>query len=186
MDADRVRVRTLRPVLAILTLIMLAFVTIRLVSDVPDLIAGRVPGDDYSRRYVQHPFLAYAHILPGTVYLIGALFQLNRKFREGHFGLHRRMGRILIPAGLTPGVFAVVFGSLFPFDATRHRRWMIRAFAFGLAVSTIRIWIGLFQGFGVLTFQGSFGVAFWLSFVMHALVAEAYLWWRPSYAGPRQ
>jgi hypothetical protein len=100
----------------------------------------------------------------------------------------------VLPAGIT----AIVFGTLFPFgglseasatvvfgayfvtaliiafiairdrDVTRHRRWMIRAFAIGLAIATIRIWIVLFQVFGVLSFENSFGVAFWLSFVLHA------------------
>lgn len=57
---------------------------------------------------------------------------------------------------------------------------MIRAFALGLAVGTIRIWVGLFQGFGLLGFRASFGVAFWLGFAMHAMTAELWLRWRPS------
>jgi hypothetical protein len=57
---------------------------------------------------------------------------------------------------------------------------MIRAFAIGLAIGTIRIWIAAFQVFGVLSFRDSFGVAFWLSFVVHALAAEAYLAKRPQ------
>ncbi len=60
---------------------------------------------------------------------------------------------------------------------------MIRAFAVGLAVGTIRIWIGLFEGFGLLSFRDAFGVAFWISFLMHTLVAEAYVRWRPSASG---
>lgn len=47
------------------------------------------------------------------------------------------------------------------------------------------MWIVLFQALGLLSFQDSFGVAFWLSFLLHALVAEAYLVWRPSYEGAR-
>ena len=60
---------------------------------------------------------------------------------------------------------------------------MIRAFAVGLAVGTIRIWIGVFQATGLLTLEDSFGPAFWLSFVMHALVAELYLSRWPSVRG---
>jgi hypothetical protein len=37
-------------------------------------------------------------------------------------------------------------------DLTRHRRWMIRAFAIGIGVGLIRIIIGLFEGLGILTF----------------------------------
>ncbi len=65
-------------------------------------------------------------------------------------------------------------------DVTAHRRWMIRAFATGLAVGTIRVWVGIFQGFQILSFQDSFSVAFWLAFSLHALTAEAYLTRRPT------
>ena len=60
---------------------------------------------------------------------------------------------------------------------------MIRAFAVGLAVGTIRIWIGLFEAFGVLETQDAFGVAFWISFLLHAAVAELWLFWRPGQTG---
>ena len=57
----------------------------------------------------------------------------------------------------------------------------------GLAVGTIRVWIGLFQAFGLLSFRDSFGVGFWISFVMHAAVAELYLRWRAAASGrPRR
>lgn len=211
---SRVRTPTTWSILLVLILITLAFAGIRVSVDWPNVAAGIVPPDDsYDRRYALHPVLAYAHILPGVVYLVGAPFQLSRSFRERHFTVHRRMGRVLIPAGITAGVFAIVFGTLFPFggpleasatvvfgiyfvtalitafiaikggDVTRHRQWMIRAFAIGLAVGTIRIWIGVFQGFGLLSLEDSFGVAFWISFVLHALVAELYLRKRPSAHG---
>ncbi len=201
-------------ILLVLILIVLVFAGIRVSVDWPNVAAGTVPPDDSSDRYYAlHPVLAYAHILPGVVYLVGAPFQLSRSFRERHFTVHRRMGRVLIPAGITAGIFAIVFGTLFPFgglseasatvvfgiyfvtalvtafvaikggDVTRHRQWMIRAFAIGLAVGTIRVWIGLFQGFGLLSLEDSFGVAFWISFVLHALVAELYLRKRPSAHG---
>jgi uncharacterized membrane protein YozB (DUF420 family) len=204
------RAVTLWSALILLILIAVVAVLLRILTDWPNVAAGTVPAEDsFDRRYALHPVLAYIHILPGVIYLVGAPFQLSRRFRERHFTLHRRMGRIVLPAGVTAGVFAIVFGTLFPFgglfeasatvvfgayfvtalviafiaiksrDVTRHRQWMIRAFAIGLAIGTIRIWIGLFQVFGVLSFEDSFGVAFWVSFVSHGLVAEAYLAKRP-------
>jgi hypothetical protein len=143
---------------------------------------------------------------------VGAPFQLWRSFRERHFSAHRRMGRVVLPGGIIAGIFAILFGALYSFggvleasatvvfggyfitalvtaflairggDVTRHRRW-IRAFAIGVGVGTIRIWIGVFQGFGLLSLERSFGVAFWLAFVLHALVAEVYLSKRPSAQG---
>jgi Predicted membrane protein (DUF2306) len=59
-------------------------------------------------------------------------------------------------------------------EVVRYRRWMIRAFAIGVGVGTIRIWIGLFQATGLLSFQDSFPVAFWISFALHVVAAE---WW---------
>jgi hypothetical protein len=86
----------------------------------------------------------------------------------------------------------VVFGSWFVYslataylhirggDTVGHRRWMIRAFAIGIGVGTIRIWIGLFQGFGILDEATSFGVAFWVAWSMHVIAAELWLRWRPT------
>ncbi|MGH3673435.1 MAG: DUF2306 domain-containing protein [Pseudonocardiaceae bacterium] len=211
---DRPRTITVLVTLSILILIVLAFAVNRVMVDGPNIIAGTVPPEgSFDRNYALHPVLAYVHILPGVLYLVGAPFQLSRRFRTRHLAGHRRMGRVLLPAGIVAGVFAFIFGILFSFggiieasatvvfavyfvtaltiaflavkngDITRHRRWMIRAFAIGLAVGTIRVWIGVFQVLGLLSLQDSFGVAFWLAFVMHALVAEIYLRMRPSARG---
>ncbi|HEY3893735.1 MAG TPA: DUF2306 domain-containing protein [Pseudonocardiaceae bacterium] len=212
--SDRPRIVAVLATMGVLILIVLVFAVMRVIVDGPNITAGTVPPEgSLDRNYALHPVLAYAHILPGVLYLVGAPFQLSRGFRARHLAWHRRMGRVVLPAGVVAGVFAFVFGMLFPFggvveasatavfavyfvtaliiaflavkngDITRHRRWMIRAFAIGLAVGTIRIWIGVFQALGLLSFQDSFGVAFWLSFVLHALVAEVYLRKRPSARG---
>lgn len=200
--------------LVVLILIAVVAVAVRIATDWPNVAAGTMPPEDsFDRRYALHPVLAYVHILPGVIYLLGAPLQLSRRFRERHLTLHRRIGRVVLPAGIAAGVFAIVFGTLFPFGGlseasatvvfgayfvsalviafiaikdravARHRRWMIRAFAIGLAIATIRIWIVLFQVFDVLSFEHSFGVAFWLFFVLHALVAELYLSRRPGVRG---
>ena len=153
---------------------------------------------EFESRYAAYPWLAYIHILPGAVYLSLAPFQLWRGFRNRNLKRHRRIGRVALVAGLISGVFGVLFGFFQSFggtlqasasvvfgawfvtalllayravrrrDITTHRRWMIRAFAVGLAVGTIRIWIGLFEAFGVLETRDAFGVAFWISFLLHA------------------
>ncbi len=60
---------------------------------------------------------------------------------------------------------------------------MIRAFAVGSGIAMIRIWVGIFTGIqlGVLgmedeTFpiRSTFGIAFWLGFVVHVAAGE---WW---------
>lgn len=167
----------------------------------------------FEHRYARYPWLAYGHILPGILFLLIAPFQLWRSFRNRNLQRHRRLGRIALTAGLLGGLFAIVFGFFQSFggllqasaavvfgiwflgtlllafrairsrDIAAHRRWMIRASAIGLAVGTIRLWIGLFEALGLLSFRDAFGVAFWISFVMHAAAAEAYVWWRPTASG---
>ena len=56
-----------------------------------------------------------------------------------------------------------------------HREWMIRAFAIGLAVATIRPIIGLFFVFSHQPPQVFFGTAFWLGFTLHAIGAETWI-----------
>lgn len=198
----------------VLIAIILAFAGIRVAVDVPLIVSGEVPDPDaFEVEYVKHPVLAYSHIGPGVVYLIGAPFQLSRRFRSRHRTLHHRMGRVVLAAGAVSGVFALAFGIPFATggrwqavatalfgtyfvvalglayrairrgDVTRHRRWMIRAFAMGIAVGTIRIWVGLLSGLGPLRLAESFATAFWAAFTMHAVAAEVWLLLRPSASG---
>ena len=191
--------------------VVLVFAVIRVTIDGQNIANGVIPEEgEFDRRYAQYPILAYAHILPGVVYLVLAPFQVSRRFRNRHLDLHRKMGRIVVSVGILSGVMGVIFGFFFSFggfaeasasvvfgtwftlalalaysyiragDTVRHRRWMIRAFAIGLGVGTIRIWVGLFQGFGLLDEVTSFGVAFWLSWTLHVIAAEIWLWRRPT------
>jgi uncharacterized membrane protein len=177
----------------------------RLLVDAPNLAAGTVPPEEFDRRYVAHPWLAYLHIAPGVLYLLVAPLQLTYRFRRRHYTFHRRLGRVLAGSALVSGIFALVFGGLFAFgglleasaavvfglwflvclvlavravrrgDIVHHRRWMIRAFATGVGVGTVRVWLTIFQATGLLDSQSSFGPAFWIGFSLHALTAELWL-----------
>jgi Predicted membrane protein (DUF2306) len=111
---------------------------------------------------------------------------------------------VLLTAGLLSVIFAIIFGLQFAWggtgegiatavfgcwfltclvlafrairrdDVVNHRRWMIRAFATGVAVGTIRIWIGLLLASGLLDFHDSFAAAFWIALSLHVLAGE---WW---------
>lgn len=198
----------------LLIAIVLVFATIRALTDFP-LIVTRTPAEDgsFEQRYVMNPWLAYLHIVPGILYLVGAPIQLSRRFRERHFTFHRRLGRVLLALGLVSGVFALAFGVPFSFGGTwqslatavlgswflvalvlalrairmgnvrMHRRWMIRAFAVALGVGMIRVWVGLLGGTGILPFEQSFAPAFWLGLSMHVAGGELWLWWRPNQDG---
>lgn len=190
---------------AVLTTVVMVFVGIRISQDFPAVFSGDLPPvDSFERRYAEHPMLAYAHILPGVVYLLVAPLQVSRSFRNRSLRRHRELGRVALAAGLLTGFFAIVVGTVFPFGgfaeasasvvfgiyflaalalafrAIRagreavHRRWMIRAFAIGVGVGSIRLVIGFAQTFGV-SFEAIFGPAFWIAFLGHALAAELWL-----------
>lgn len=195
----------------LLIAVIMTFFAIRISSDIPNIVNNRIPPiGEFDRRYAEKPILAYLHIIPGVIYLLGAPFQLSSSIRRRSIRTHRRMGRVILPAGIIAGVMGVavgvvmswggvvgalatvVFGTWFVFalsfayrqiragNVTDHRRWMIRAFAVGVGVGTIRIWVGLFQATQLLDFDDAFGLAFWIGFALHALVAEAWLRWRPA------
>lgn len=60
-------------------------------------------------------------------------------------------------------------------EISLHREWMIRAFAIGLAVATIRPMIAIFFVFSGLRPEEFFGTAFWIGFTLHLIVAELYI-----------
>ena len=197
-----------RPVLifiAVLIAIVLTSYGFRIATDAPFLVTGTEPEpEDFEARYVSHPWLAYVHMTPGVLYLLGAPLQLSERFRTKHYTAHRRLGRTLVIAALICGSLALIFGLRFPWggapeamatavfgcwflaclllavrairrdEVVNHRRWMIRAFAVGLGVGTIRIWIGILFGTGLLGFHDSFAAAFWLGLTLHVLAGE---WW---------
>lgn len=201
----RSRTRLAGVVIGLLGLTVLVFVVLRIGEDAANLAADVVPAEgEFGRRYALHPWLAYLHILPGLIYLVGGPVQLTARIRDRHVGLHRAVGRwVVLPAGVLTGVFAIVVGIVIPFgglaetsasvvfgtwflvalttaflavragNVPRHRQFMIRAYAVGLAVGLIRIVVGIGGAAGI-GIDRSFGAAFWIAFVVMAAGAE---WW---------
>ena len=62
---------------------------------------------------------------------------------------------------------------------------MIRAFAIGLAVATIRpinaMFFALYITRGFLSPHEFFGIAFWIGFTLHAIIAEIWIGFTRSY-----
>jgi uncharacterized membrane protein len=93
--------------------------------------------------------------------------------------------------GVNQAAATILFGAFFLFALSKavwhisrreiilHRQWMIRAYAIGLAVATIRPIIGIFFATSPLTgltpYQ-FFGTAFWIGFVLHLIAAEAWIY----------
>ncbi len=148
---------------------------------------------------------SFLHIIPGALFMILAPTQFIATIRENHIWFHRLSGRILVVCGFVIGitalvmsfqmaigganetaatfVFAVVFlfalGKAFYHvrrrEIARHREWMIRMFAIGLAIATVRPIVGMFFVFTTLSPHEFFGIAFWLGFTIHLIAAEIWI-----------
>jgi uncharacterized membrane protein len=163
--------------------------------------------------FERHPLLTLAHVLPGVAFVLLGPFQFMTRLRKRHPSLHRWMGRAFLANALVIGVTALImspqmaiggalesaatftFGVLFLFAISKgfaairarrvaeHRRWMIRAYAIGLGVATVRPIVGVFFATSRLTHltpHDFFGIAFWLGFILSLATAEA--WIRPTSA----
>lgn len=92
-------------------------------------------------------------------------------------------GRTQAAATVLFGIFSLIalgkgFWHIRKRQIALHREWMIRAFAIGLAVATIRPIVGLFFATSRLTGltpHEFFGAAFWTGFVLHLFAAEAWI-----------
>lgn len=162
----------------------------------------------FDTAFARHATLTMIHIVPGLLFVLLAPLQFVPTLRQRRPRLHRILGRVVLSAGLITGVTALamtslmaiggaveraattLFGVLFLSaliraflsirrrDVVRHREWMIRAFAIGLAVATVRPIVGMFfatQRLTNLTPQEFFGIAFWMGFTIHLIAAEAWI-----------
>jgi uncharacterized membrane protein len=152
-----------------------------------------------------HPVLTFTHIIPGALFVILAPLQFIPKIRSRYPWFHRWSGRILVVLGLIIGISAlimsftsaigganetaatVVFAILFLValgkgfyhirrrEIALHREWMLRMFAIGLAIATVRPIVGMFFAFSTLSPHEFFGIAFWLGFTIQLLLAEIWI-----------
>jgi uncharacterized membrane protein YozB (DUF420 family) len=88
--------------------------------------------------------------------------------------------------GLPTVAATLFFGTLFLFSLARaiwhirrweveqHREWMLRAFALGIGVATIRFFIGSLELAG-FSFEQAFGTAFWLGFSTNMVAMEVWI-----------
>lgn len=164
--------------------------------------------------FARHPLLTMLHITPGLLFILLAPLQFVRRLRNGKPKLHRWIGRVVLVCGVIIGGSALVmspqmaiggpnetaatmlFAIVFLFSLSKaflhirrgrvalHREWMIRAFAVGFAVASIRPIVGMFFATARLTHltpHDFFGTAFWLGFTIQLMVAEIWI----NYTRPR-
>lgn len=152
-----------------------------------------------------YPVARMSHMLPGLVYMLLAPFQFIPNIRSGYPGFHRINGRVvliltlaLIPSGMifafvhpyvgfreqVPAVFytvlylgAVAMGlrSVYLGRFAAHREWMIRVYAFGLGIYSIRVWYALFLHLSDQPSTEFFATAFWIGIAANLVVAEVWI-----------
>ena len=160
------------------------------------------PVDPYDAGFVQNPGLTLLHMVPGLAFVILGPLQFVTKIRTRYINLHRWCGRIYVVSGMFVGVTALFLGVVVGFagpietsavtffaalfliflglavfhirrhKVAAHREWMIRAFALGLAVVTMRPMVGIFTALTGMSFSEALGISFWLAFSLHLVLAE--------------
>ena len=155
--------------------------------------------------FSRHKLLTLMHILPGMLFMVLGPLQLSRTIRNQHLRFHRWSGRVFLVCcaiiavsaltmsfqmaigGANETAATVLYALLFVFCLTKafihilrreialHREWMIRGFAIGLGVATVRPIIGAFFAARRLSPHEFFGTAFWLGFTINLIAAEAWI-----------
>lgn len=158
-------------------------------------------GSEFKAHFETIPIFSRAHIIPGGVALILGAFQFHPGLRKRWISVHRNSGRIYVCAVLIGAVGGLLlawyaqrsfatrlgFGSLaivwfysalMAYLAVRagniklHQQWMIRSYALTLAAVTLRLQLGIYQGFFGMTFEESYEVVAWFSWVPNLIIAE--------------
>jgi uncharacterized membrane protein len=159
--------------------------------------------------YYEYPLIIGSHVILGAVYLAIGLPQFASGIRERRPRVHRAMGRAVVAAGIVAGSTAVAATVLFPYHGpialplvgpwacwfvaalargfwlarrrrfSAHREWMIRAFAIGTSIATMRL---IFVPALLLAGESGEERARWLSlfsfmtgFIVHSVVAEMWI-----------
>jgi uncharacterized membrane protein YsdA (DUF1294 family) len=158
--------------------------------------------------FARHRLLTMLHIVPGLLFILLGPLQFVRSLRVRWPGLYRWSGRVFLVSGMIVGITALVMSpqlaigganetaaaTLFALvllfslikaylyirarNVALHREWMIRAFAVGLAVATVRPIVGVFFATRSITHlspRDFFGTAFWLGFTIQLMAAEIWI-----------
>jgi uncharacterized membrane protein len=168
------------------------------------------PAAELDRAFADRRTLTLAHILPAVVFMMLGPLQFVRGLRAKYPRLHRWSGRIFLTASLVTGITGLtlafgktiggvdekaaitLFGSFFLIalakglwhamrrEFAQHREWMIRGYAIGLAVATIRPIMATFFAAAVLRGHRPvphefFGTAFWIGFTLQMMAAEIWI-----------
>lgn len=176
------------------------------------------PAAALDAHFADHRALTLTHILPAALFMILGPLQFVPRIRSRQPQFHRWSGRVFLTASAIVGATGLtmafgktiggidekaaitLFGTFFLVALAKalwhaihrqfaqHREWMIRGYAIGLAVATIRPIMGTF--FAASLLRGHmpeprefFGTAFWVGFTLQLIAAELWInYTRPSAA----
>ena len=162
----------------------------------------KYPGFDSG--FSKHRMPTLIHIIPGILFMIAGplLFvkqlhkwpRLTKWIRVIFFVSAYIVGISAVVVSFTVSIgganettAATLFGLFFLYSLTRalihisrrrftlYREWILRTFAIGLAIATVRPIVGLFFALSSLSPHEFFGIAFWLGFTVHLIIAEAWI-----------
>lgn len=174
------------------------------------LSAAKNPAAALDAHFASRRTITLTHILPGILFMVLGPLQFIPGLRARHPQFHRWSGRIFLTASAVIGITGLtmaagqtigsldeksaifLFGTLFLFslgkalwhamhrEFAQHREWMIRGYAIGLAVATIRPIMGIFFASALVRGHAPdpsqfFGTAFWIGFTLQTLAAEIWI-----------
>jgi hypothetical protein len=162
----------------------------------------------FDRRFAAHPVATLLHIVPGAIFLVLAPLQFMARVRDRHVRFHRWSGRVAILAAWVSGLAGLYFGLFMPYAGSseaiaialfgglllvavslgfvsirsgrvsRHREWMIRAFALAVAISTVRVVAAVLDialtGAGFRP-QEIFALSIWSGWILTVGAAELWI-----------
>ena len=184
------------------------------------LSSANNPTAQLDAHFANHATLTLAHILPAMLFMVLGPLQFVRSLRSKYPQFHRCSGRIFLTASAVVGITGLtmafgktiggvdekaaitLFGTFFLIalakalwhvlrrEFAQHREWMIRGYAMGLAVATIRPIMGTFFAAALLHGRAPepkefFGTAFWIGFTLQMIAAEIWInYTRPATLTP--
>jgi uncharacterized membrane protein len=172
--------------------------------------AGKNPAAALDSHFANQRALTLTHVLPAVLFMILGPLQFVRSLRARYPRFHRWSGRVFLTASAIVGVTGltmafgktvggldekaaiILFGMFFLVALAKalwhamrrefalHRKWMIRGFAIGLAVATIRPIMATFFAAALLHGRTPepkefFGTAFWVGFTLQTIAAEIWI-----------
>ena len=104
------------------------------------LATGAPLADPVGIVYVQHPWLAVSHILPGIVFMLVGPLQFIPSIRRHWPKTHRVLGRVFIISGVLAAVTALGVEFVFPLRGGYAKRAAMVLFACALIVALVLAW----------------------------------------------